>query len=60
MVPRSQSDAIAAALRRNGIPHLYRVYPGEGHRFRKSETRLDFILSMEQFLADYVLPEKSR
>lgn len=58
VVPRSQSDAIAAALQRNGIPHLYRVYPGEGHRFRKSETRLDFILSMEQFLAEYVLPEK--
>lgn len=52
VVPKSQSDVIAAALRRNGVPHIYRVYPGEGHRFRKSETRLDFILTMEQFLLE--------
>ena len=52
VVPKSQSDAIAAALQRNRVPHLYRVYPGEGHRFRKSETRLDFILTMERFLVE--------
>lgn len=52
VVPKSQSDVIAEALRRNGVPHLYRVYPGEGHRFRKRETRLDFIQKMERFLLE--------
>ncbi|GAP15550.1 dipeptidyl aminopeptidases/acylaminoacyl-peptidases [Longilinea arvoryzae] len=52
VVPKSQSEAIVAALRRNDVPHLYRLYAGEGHRFRKRETRLDFILSMERFLIE--------
>lgn len=52
VVPPAQSEAIVAALRRNGVPYLYRLYPGEGHRFRRRETRLDFILSMERFLIE--------
>jgi dipeptidyl aminopeptidase/acylaminoacyl peptidase len=52
VVPPSQSEAIVAALQRNSVPHLYRLYPGEGHRFRKRETRLDFIESMECFLLE--------
>ncbi|TLN08766.1 S9 family peptidase, partial [bacterium] len=52
VVPKSQSEAIVSALRRNGVPHLYRLYTGEGHRFRKRESRLDFIQSMERFLVE--------
>jgi dipeptidyl aminopeptidase/acylaminoacyl peptidase len=52
VVPPAQSEAIVTALRRNGVPHLYRLYSGEGHRFRKRESRLDFILSMERFLVE--------
>jgi len=52
VVPPAQSETIVAALQRNNVPHLYRLYPGEGHRFRKRETRLDFIESMERFLID--------
>lgn len=52
VVPKSQSDAIAAALQKNGVKHLYCVYPGEGHRFRKAESRRHFIQTMERFLID--------
>lgn len=52
VVPPAQSEAIVAALRRNHVPYLYRLYPGEGHRFRGREARLDFILSMERFLIE--------
>ncbi|HWQ04055.1 MAG TPA: prolyl oligopeptidase family serine peptidase [Longilinea sp.] len=52
VVPPSQSEAIVSALQRNNVPYLYRLYPGEGHRFRRSETRLDFIQTMERFLVE--------
>jgi dipeptidyl aminopeptidase/acylaminoacyl peptidase len=55
VVPRSQSDEIVAALRRNGVPHEYHLYPGEGHGFRKAETIDQFYQSVEKFLAQYVI-----
>lgn len=38
VVPPSQAEAIVAALRRNGVPHAYVVYEGEGHGFRRAEN----------------------
>jgi dipeptidyl aminopeptidase/acylaminoacyl peptidase len=55
VVPPSQSEEIVAALRRNGVPHQYRLYEGEGHGWRKSETIVDYYKEMEQFLQQYVL-----
>jgi dipeptidyl aminopeptidase/acylaminoacyl peptidase len=55
IVPRSQSDAIVAALRRSGVPHEYHVYEGEGHGWRKSETREAFYTAVDAFLKQYVL-----
>jgi dipeptidyl aminopeptidase/acylaminoacyl peptidase len=55
VVPRSQSDQIVAALQRNGVPHEYHLYPGEGHGFRKSETVEAFYKSVEKFLRQYVI-----
>lgn len=55
IVPRSQSDAIVAALKRNGIPHEYHIYPGEGHGWRKPETIEKFYSAVEAFLRQYVL-----
>jgi len=40
-VPPIQSEEVVAALRANGIPHDYVVYPGEGHGFRRREHRVD-------------------
>ncbi len=55
VVPKAQSDAIVAALARNGVPHAYHVYPGEGHGFRKPETIEHFYGTLEKFLREYVI-----
>jgi len=55
VVPRDQSDEIVAALQRNGVPHEYHLYPGEGHGFRKTETIEKFYTSLEKFLKQYVV-----
>ena len=55
VVPPSQSEEIVAALRQRGVPHLYKLYEGEGHGFRKPETLNDHYLQVERFLQQYVL-----
>lgn len=55
VVPRKQSDEVAASLERRGVPHVYHVYPGEGHGFRKVETIEHFYKAVEQFLRQYVI-----
>lgn len=55
IVPREQSDAIVEALRRNHIPHIYQVYEGEGHGWRKRETIEHFYQTVERFLRQYVV-----
>lgn len=55
VVPRSQSDAIATALREHGVPLVYHTYPGEGHGFRKPETIAHMYAEIEKFLKGYVL-----
>lgn len=55
VVPRSQSDTIVAALKRNGVPHEYHVYEGEGHGWRKPQTIEAFYKAVEAFLRQYVL-----
>ncbi|MBT6488887.1 MAG: S9 family peptidase [Deltaproteobacteria bacterium] len=55
VVPLAQAESIVQALRKNGVQYQYRVYAGEGHGFRKSETITDFYESVENFLSKYVL-----
>lgn len=55
VVPPSQSEEIVKALRERNIPHLYRLYPGEGHGFRRPENLLDFWQQVERFLQQNVL-----
>jgi dipeptidyl aminopeptidase/acylaminoacyl peptidase len=55
IVPKAQSDRIAFNLALHGVPHLYRVYPGEGHGWRKPETITDFYQQLEAFLLDNVI-----
>jgi dipeptidyl aminopeptidase/acylaminoacyl peptidase len=38
VVPPAQAEMIVAALRRKGVPHAYRLFPGEQHGFRKAEN----------------------
>ena len=55
VVPPDQAEAIVTALRQQGVPHIYRLYEGEGHGFRKSETIRDYLEQVERFLQLYVL-----
>jgi len=55
VVPNAQSDAIVETLRRNGVPHEYHLYAGEGHGFRKAETIEHFYGAVERFLAEHVI-----
>lgn len=55
VVPRSQSDTVVASLQQRGVPHIYHVYPGEGHGFRKSETIEHFYKTVEAFLREKVI-----
>ena len=39
VVPQAQADELVAALARNGVPHGYLLFQGEGHGFRRAENR---------------------
>ncbi|MEN0060888.1 MAG: S9 family peptidase [Myxococcota bacterium] len=55
VVPQNQSDAIVKSLVKNRVSHVYHIYEGEGHGFRKAETLQHWFASMEEFLKTYVL-----
>lgn len=55
VVPPNQAEAIVEVLRRRGVPHFYRVYPGEGHGWRRAETITAFYQEVLDFLRQYVL-----
>jgi dipeptidyl aminopeptidase/acylaminoacyl peptidase len=55
VVPPEHSEKIVAALRANHVPHIYKLYEGEGHGFRKTETIIDFYKNLEKFLNQYVV-----
>ncbi len=55
VVPPEHSEQIVSALRANHIPHIYKLYEGEGHGFRKTETIVDFYETLDKFLKQYVV-----
>ncbi len=55
VVPPDQAETIVQVLRSRGIPHIYRLYEGEGHGWRKVETIESFYTDVERFLRQYVL-----
>jgi dipeptidyl aminopeptidase/acylaminoacyl peptidase len=55
VVTKDQSEGIVASLRARGVPHVYHLYPGEGHGFRKPETLEHYYTSVIQFLDQYVV-----
>jgi dipeptidyl aminopeptidase/acylaminoacyl peptidase len=54
VVPQDQAEAIVKALRENNVPHLYVLYPEEGHGFNKSANVSDFFRRTEDFLAEHL------
>jgi dipeptidyl aminopeptidase/acylaminoacyl peptidase len=55
VVPPAQSASIVEALQRRNIPHLYKLFPGEGHGWRKSETITAYYTELEKFLRQHLL-----
>jgi dipeptidyl aminopeptidase/acylaminoacyl peptidase len=55
VVPPSQSERIVQAVQQNKVPCLYRVFPGEGHGWRKSETIATYYTDVQHFLEQHVL-----
>lgn len=55
VVPPEHSEQIVAALRANHVQHLYKLYEGEGHGWRKPETIIDYYETIERFLKQYLL-----
>lgn len=56
VVPKEQSDILAAALKRNHVPHVYRIYPEEGHGWKRIETMIDYYKAINDFLREHVQP----
>ncbi len=55
VVPVEQSEGVAAALRRGGVPHVFKTYPGEGHSFREASTQQDYYNTVLAFLMQHVV-----
>lgn len=53
-VKQAESDQIVEAMRNNGIPVTYRLYPDEGHGFVRPENKMSFYAVTEQFFAQYL------
>jgi len=51
----NQAASIVEALQRRNIPHIYRLFPGEGHGWRKSETIVAYYTEVEKFLRQHLL-----
>lgn len=55
VVPQAQSDMVVDALRKNGVPHVYHIYEGEGHGWRKRETIEHYYQAVDAFLRKHVI-----
>lgn len=55
VVPQEQSDSIVASLQRRGVPHEYHLFEGEGHGFRRPETKQAYLRATDAFLRRHVL-----
>jgi len=58
IVPLDQAEQIVGALRKNGVPHEYHLYPEEGHGFKRAENVQDFYLKADAFLRKYIMTPK--
>ena len=53
-VKQQESDQMVQALRANGVPVTYVLYPDEGHGFMRAPNRVHFNAMTEQFLARHL------
>ena len=55
VVPPSQAEEIVANLKQRNVPHVYHLYKGEGHGWRRPETIAQFYKDLDAFLKEHVL-----
>ncbi|MEN6579360.1 MAG: prolyl oligopeptidase family serine peptidase, partial [Anaerolineaceae bacterium] len=55
VVPPEQSEEMVRALQSNHVPHLYKLYEGEGHGFRKKVNLIDYYETVDRFLKQHVI-----
>jgi dipeptidyl aminopeptidase/acylaminoacyl peptidase len=55
VVPPNQSQGVAEVLRRNGVPHVFKLYPDEGHSIRRPANVADYYDTVLRFLMQYVI-----
>ena len=55
VVSVEQSESIVNILMANKVPHIYKLYEGEGHGFRKKATLVNFYETIDRFLKQYVI-----
>lgn len=53
-VKQTESDQIVQAMRKNGLPVEYLVFPDEGHGFARPENNLIFAAAAEAFLGKHL------
>jgi len=53
VVPLNQAEKIVASLEQRKVPHLFHVFEGEGHGWRKKETIKAYYEMVEDFLLEY-------
>ena len=54
VVPPSVSREVVELLKRKNIKYRYTEYPGEGHGFRKTETRVDALSREVEFFSQII------
>ena len=54
VVPPEQTERMADALRRNGIPVEVRLFEDEGHGFRNQATQIEVLEKTEQFFRQHL------
>jgi dipeptidyl aminopeptidase/acylaminoacyl peptidase len=55
VVVPEHSESIVSVLRQRGVPHIYRLYEGEGHGFRRTDTLISFYQDVDRFLLEHVI-----
>ena len=53
-VIKSESDEIVAAVKKNGVPVEYIVFPDEGHGFSKRKNQIEAYGRIREFLDKYL------
>ncbi len=53
-VKQAESDQLVEAMRKQGLPVEYLLFPDEGHGFIRPEDRLQFFRATERFLAKHL------